>query len=191
MIEIILNHRKPRDEERQVAYVTMSGVDAQVYKFQVGNVPIELDTDAQVLAHLEARKNDLHVFCLRKTYPGADPWDFQDPEKSELENFQDWIAAGHKNKILVGEDEETDDLIYKYVVIENHVYAGTHPLRYPPSEEDLDIALGLINRFGSKDYDQIEEEIDNDVTSIPKTREYLKEISKAFLALIKYVDHKT
>ena len=76
-------------------------------------------------------------------------------------------------------------------MIENHVYEGTHPLRFPPSEEDLDIALGLINRFGSKDYDQIEEEIDNDVTSIPKAREYLKEISKAFLALIKYVDHKT
>lgn len=188
-ITIELNHRKPRDETRQIAYVTVSGVDAQIYRFQVADVPIEFETDAQVLTHLEARKDKLHIFCLRKTYPGADPWDFRDPEKSELQNFQDWIDAGHKNKILIR--YEDGEPIYDYIVIENHIYAGTHPLRYPPSEEDLDIALGLINEFGSKDYDQLEEEINNDITSVPKVREYLKEISKAFLALIKYVDFKT
>lgn len=190
MIEIELNHREPRDETRQIAYVTMSGVDTYAFKFQVGNVPISLETDQEVQDHLNSREDEFHLFCLRKTYPGADPWDFQDPEKSDLENFQDWIEAGHKNKILMGEDEETGDPIYDYVVIENHVYAGTHPLRYPPSDEEISDALTYLDVVDKMDYEELKDYIANEVTTLAKARGYMIKLSQAFLALVKLVDSK-
>ncbi len=194
MIEIILNARKPRDENRQTAYITVSGVDAQVYKFQVGNVPASLTTNQQVQDHLDAREDELHLFCLKKTWVGADPWDFKDPDKSELQNFLDWIDAGHQNKIIVGheeDDEETGEPIYDYVVIGNHSYAGTHPLRYPPSEDVLQEALALLAPFADTTFQELSDRIEDDLTSIPKVREFLVDLSKAFLALIFLVDHNS
>lgn len=184
MIEIILNNRRLRDENRQVAYVTVSGVDTQTYRFQVGNVPADLTTDQQVQNHLDARIDEFHLFCLKKTYPGADPWDFKDSEKSELQNFQDWIDAGHKNKIIIGyeEDDDGNEPIYDYIVIENHIYAGTHPLRYPPAEDVLQEAVAILAPFSDQTFEELEDRVEEDEA-------FLKEISLALLALIRLVDH--
>jgi hypothetical protein len=126
---------------------------------------------------------------LKETWVGADPWDFKDPEKSELESFLDWIDAGHKNKIIVGADPETDEPIYDYEVIENHSYAGTHPLRYPPAEDVLQEALDLLAPFSDTTFQELADRVEEDLTSLPKVREYLIELSKAVLALIRFVDH--
>ena len=190
MIEITLNHRKPRDETRQIAYVSVSGVNDYAFKFQVGDVPACLTTDQEVRDHLNAREDELHLFCLKKTYPGADPWDFRDPEKSELQNFLDWIEAGHRNKIVVGYDPETEEPIYNYEVIANHTYAGTHPLRYPPSDEAISEALDYLDVVDRMDYEQLENYIINQITTLAKARDYLIILSKAFLALVKLVDSK-
>ena len=190
MIEIILNHREPRDETRQIAYVSVSGVNDYAFRFQVGDVPIELTTDQEVQEHLEAREDELHLFCLKKTYPGADPWDFQDPEKSELQNFLDWIEAGHQNKILVGYDEN-EDPIYEYEIITNHIYAATHPLRYPPSDEEISEALGYLEVVDRMDYEQLEDYIETEITTLTKARDYMIKLSHAFLALVKIVDSKS
>jgi len=189
-ITIELNHREPRDETRQKAFITVSGVDSYAFKFQVGDVPIELTTDQEVQDHLDGREDEFHLFCLKKTWTEADPWDFKDPEKSELQNFLDWIDAGHKNKILVGTDPETDEPVYDYVVVENHIYEGTHPLRYPPAEDVLQEALDLLADFSDTTFQELADRIEDDLTSVPKVREYLVELSKAFLALIRYMDHK-
>lgn len=190
MIIIELNHREPRDETRQIAYIKVSEVNDYAFKFQIGDVPASLTTDQEVQDHLDSREDEFHLFCLKKTYPGADPWDFQDPQKSELENFLDWIAAGHKNKIKIGEDPETGDPIYDYVVITNHTYAGTHPLRYSPSDEQISEALGYLDIVDTMDYDQLETYIMNQITTLPKARDYMIILSKAFLALVKLVDSK-
>lgn len=183
MIEITLDHIKPRDEERQTAYITVSGVDSQVYRFQVGNVPATLTTNQQIQDHLDGRKDELHLFCLKKTWSDADPWDFKDPEKSELQNFLDWIDAGHKNKVIMGyEDEEKTEPIYDYVEITNHIYAGTHPLRYPPAEDVLQEALTILAPFSDQTFAELEARVNS---GIP----FIKEISAALLALIRFVDH--
>lgn len=194
MIEIILNAKKPRDENRQIAYISVSGVNDYSFRFQVGNVPASLNTDQEVQDYLDTRKEEFHLYCLKQTYPGADPWDFQDPEKSELQNFLDWVDAGHQNKILIGheeDDEETGEPIYNYVVIGNHSYAGTHPLRYPPAEDVLQEALALLAPFADTTFQELSDRIEDDLTSLPKVREYLAELSKAFLALIFFVDHNS
>lgn len=191
MIEITLNHRQPRDEMRQIAYITVSDVNDYAFKFQVGNVPIELTTDQEVLDHLNSREDELHLFCLMKTYPGADPWDFKDPEKSELQNFLDWIKAGHKNKIVIGQDPKTGDPIYDYKIITNHFYAGTHPLRYPPSDEQISEALDYLDVVDRMNYEELGNYIESEITTLAKARTYIIKLSKAFLALVKLVDSKT
>lgn len=187
MIEIELNARKPRDENRQIAYVSVSGVNDYSFRFQVGNVPASLNTDQEVQDYLDTRKEEFHLYCLKQTYPGADPWDFQDPEKSEVQNFLDWIDAGHQNKILIGHeenDEETGEPIYDYVVIENHSYAGTHPLRYPPAEDVLQEALALLTPFSDQTFEELEDRVEQDEA-------FLKEISLVLLALLRLVDHNS
>lgn len=174
---IELNHREKRDETRQIVYVTISEINDQVYRFQVGDVPIELDNNQAVLDHLNNRKKELHLFCLIKTYPGADISEFLIEEKTKLEAFLDWEEAGCKNP--------------DGIIIENHTYAGTHPLRYPPSEDLLQEALTLLGEFSGTTFQELSDRIEGDLTSVPKVREYLIELSKAFLALIFFVDHSS
>ena len=169
MIEITLDHRKPRDETRQIAYISVSGVNAETYKFQVGNVPASLTTDQEVQDHLDTRKDEFHLFCLKKTYEGFDISEFLIEGKAELEAFLDWIDADCENP-----DGEK---------ISNHVYAGTHPLRYPPSQEDLQEALDIINSFSDTTFQELEDRVQQD-------EEFLKEISLVILALVRYIDHK-
>lgn len=120
-IEVELRYRKPRDEKRQIAFVSVSGVNAQVYEFSVGNVPAELGTNEAVQAYLETRIDEWHLYCLRETYVGAEITRFQIEGKTELEAFQDWVDDGHKNIVSYDEDEPI------YEVITNHDYPGTHP----------------------------------------------------------------
>lgn len=169
MIEITLNHRKPRDETRQIAYISVSGVNDYAFRFQVGDVPIKLTTDQEVQDHLDTRKDEFHLFCLKKTYEGFDISEFLIGGKTELEAFLDWIEAGHTNP----DGEE----------ISNHTYAGTHPLRYPPSQEDLQEALNIINSFADTTFQELEDRVEQD-------EEFLKEISLVILALVRYIDHK-
>lgn len=170
MIEIELNHRKPRDEERQIVYISVSGVNAYPFKFQVGNVPIELTTDQEVQDHLDSRKDEFHLFCLKATYPGANHCEFKEEGKAELQCFLDWIDAGAENP-----DGE---------VITNHLYAGTHPLRYPPSEDVLQEALALLAPFAGQTFEELGDRAQAD-------DDFIKEISLALLALIRLVDHNS
>lgn len=167
-MEIQLNHREPRSETSQTVYVTISGVNAQVYRFQIGDVPIDLETDQAVLDHLNSREDELHLFCLKKTYPGADPSEFQTEENTELEAFLEWEAAGAENP--------------DGTVIANHMYAGTHPLRYPPSTEVLDEALEILRGFSNCTFQELSDRVEED-------EGFLREISLALLALIRVVDH--
>lgn len=168
MIEIILNHRKPRDENRQIAYISVSGINDYPYRFQVGDISVSLTTDQQVQDHLDSRKDELHLFCLKKTYEGFDISEFLIEGKTELEAFLDWIDAGCENP--------------DGTVIENHFYAGTHPLRYPPSADVLQEALALLAPFSNQTFEELEDRVEQDEA-------FLKEISLVLLALLRYVDH--
>lgn len=168
MIEITLDHRKPRDENRQIAYISVSGVNAETYKFQVGDVPASLTTDQEVQDHLDTRKDEFHLFCLKKTWIGADISEFRIEGKTELEAFLGWIDAGAENP-----DGE---------VISNHIYAGTHPLRYPPAADVLQEALDLLADFSDQTFAELETRVNSGVP-------FIKEISAALLALIRFVDH--
>lgn len=168
MIEITLNGTKPRDENRQIAYITVSGVNAETYKFQVGDVPASLTTGQGIQDHLNAREDEFHLFCLRKTWIGADISEFRIEGKTQLEAFLDWIDAGSENP--------------DGTVIENHPYAGTHPLRYPPAEDVLQEALDLLAPFSAQTFQELEDRANSGVP-------FITEISLALLALIRFVDH--
>ena len=168
MIEITLNSRKPRDEHRQIAYVAVSGVDAQTYRFQVGNVPVSLTTDQQVQDHLDGRIDEFELFCLKKTYPGYDISEFLIEGKTELEAFRDWVNAGCENP------DET--------VINNHPYAGTHPLRYPPAEDVLQEAMAILAPLSDQTFEELEQRAQAD-------DDFIAEMAVALLALLRYVDH--
>ncbi|MEE9612012.1 MAG: hypothetical protein V3W19_12205 [Desulfatiglandales bacterium] len=167
-MEIVLNHRRPRNEHLQIAYITVSGVDAQVYKFQVGDVPASLITDQEVQNHLEKREDELEFFCLFKTYPGADYSEFKTDENTKLEALRDWIDAGAENP--------------DGTVIANHTYAGTHPLRFPPAEDVLQEALDILAPFSDQTFEDLEDRAQAD-------DDFIKEISLALLALLRFVDH--
>lgn len=167
-MEIQLNAREKRNATRQIAYVTISGVNAQAYKFQVGDVPIELDTDEAVLEHLNSRQEELHMFCYKKTYPGADFSAFKAEENTDLEAFLEWESEGCENP--------------DGMVIANHSYAGTHPTRYPPDSDVLDEALEILRNFANTNFEDLEDRAQAD-------DDFIKELSKALLALIRLVDH--
>ena len=136
-IEIKIRHRKPRDETRQRVFISISGVNANAFEFEMANIPIELETDEAVLAHLEQKEDFLHLFCLRKTWIGAEISRFQVEGKTELEAFLDWIDDGHRN--ITGYDEEEEPI---YEEIANHPYPGTHPHALEWLEE-MEAAVGL------------------------------------------------
>lgn len=120
-ITITIQGRRPRDVERQVVFFTV-GKDGKGYEFSHGSVPVSLTTDNQIKAWLFARKEKLYVQVLRKMYPGVDCSDFKTGSNTSLEAMQDWIDAGHKNKI--GEDENEDPI---YEVIDKIPYVSNHP----------------------------------------------------------------
>lgn len=118
-ISITINAKRERDKKRQQVYftITKNGTD---YEFSWGSVPISLTTDAQIKMWLIQRKDKIQFLVLGKQYPRANPWDFKDPEKSQLENLQAWITARHKNKIKDGEG-------WRYEVIEKVPFVSNHP----------------------------------------------------------------
>ena len=121
MIEIILNARKPRDEERQIAFFTIDGQE-----FSCGNVPVELDTNTKVLKYLNERKDEFKLLILRKQYPESDITQFKKEDNTELEAMEEWIEKGHKNKVIVGLDEK-EKCIYEDQIIEKKELEYRHP----------------------------------------------------------------
>ena len=120
-ITITIQEKEPRDAERQIVFFTVTK-DGTDYEFSHGAVPVSLTTDAQIKTWLLARKEELYLLLLRKTYPGADYSEFKTEENINLEAMQAWIDAGHKNKI--GEDENEDPI---YEVIDKVPYISNHP----------------------------------------------------------------
>ena len=110
MIELVA--RKNRDEKRQIAFIKVDGQE-----FSVGNVPIELDTDQKVLDHLAARESEVRFVMLLKQYPEADWKRFRTQQNDDLAALQAWIAAGCKNAVLQGQDEE-GKAVFKEVAVE-------------------------------------------------------------------------
>lgn len=120
-----INAKEKRNDKFQVVFFTLSA-NGEDYEFSHGAVPINLDTDSKIKAWLIERKDRLYYMILRKQFPGADTKYMDDPDKSETENFQAWIQAGHRNKVKVGENEQ-GQLVYDYVVIEKVPFKSNHP----------------------------------------------------------------
>lgn len=121
MIEI--NAVEPRDEKRQIAYIT---VDNQ--EFSVGNVPANLTKMEDIQAHLDRRADEFKLLIFHKQYPESDYLRFHKENMTELEAMEKWIVAGHKNKILIGyKDKEEAKPIYKCQVIEKQKLEYEHP----------------------------------------------------------------
>lgn len=112
---------KKRDENRQVAYITVDGVE-----LSVGNVPIELTKTEDIQAHLDARFDKFKLLILRKLYRGSDHLRFQKEDMTELEAIEAWITKGHKNKIIVGYYKNGKPK-YGYQVIEKQELKYRHP----------------------------------------------------------------
>ena len=94
---IKLNGLKQRDEERQIAYFTIDG-----YEYADGSIPTELDTDKKVLIWLKNNENRYMFLILQEMYRDGETWAdwqrYQKEDMTELEAFQKWVKAGHKNE---------------------------------------------------------------------------------------------
>ncbi len=121
MIEIILTHRKPRDEERQIAFFTIDDIE-----FSCGNVPASLTTQASIKTYLESRADEFRLLLLRKQYPESDLTGFKTEENTELEAMEDWISKGHKNKIIIGLDDK-EKPVYEDQIIDKKELEYKHP----------------------------------------------------------------
>jgi len=109
MIDLIC--RRQRDKDRQIAFIKIDGID-----FSVGNVLSGLD-DAKCLAHLQSREQEIRFVMLLKQYPEADWKAFRTPQNDDLAALQAWVAAGCKNALLEGQDEEGKG-VFKEVAVE-------------------------------------------------------------------------
>lgn len=123
MIELI--SVEPRDETRQMAYFKVDE-----YEFSAGNVPIELDTTAKVLAWLKKNEDFYMFLILQKMYRKGEIWAdwgrFKTEKNTNLEAMNEWISKGHKNQIQVGTLKNGKPK-YEYVVIEKLPFRSTHP----------------------------------------------------------------
>lgn len=124
-ITITIQAKESRDDDKQVVFFTLSK-DGTDYEYSHGSVPTSLTTDGQIKVWLKKQEDKLYLFILRKQYPGADTAYMDDPDKSDLENFEAWIAAGHRNKVKVGEDEHGQP-IYDYKIIDHVPFKSNHP----------------------------------------------------------------
>lgn len=120
-ITITIQEKAPRDADRQMVFFTVTK-DGTDYEFSHGAVPVSLTTNSQIKTWLLKRKEELYLLVLRKMYPEADYSEFKTKENTNLEAMQDWIDAGHKNKI--GEDENEDPI---YEIIDKVPYVSNHP----------------------------------------------------------------
>jgi beta-galactosidase/beta-glucuronidase len=144
MIELIAVRQ--RDETRQVVYFTVDE-----YDFSAGNVPIELDTDAKVLAWLKKNEDSYMFLILQKMYRKGEMWAdwgrFKTEENTNLSAMEEWISKGHKNKIITGyKDEAQKKPIYEYVVIEKLPFRSAHPA-YLKKLKKIDSATNIDSKM--------------------------------------------
>jgi len=84
---ITINSTRENDTDQTVYF----SIDFDGTKTWHGDIP----KDADPQAYLDAKEDTLKVEILRKQYPGADVPQLED--KTPLESFEAWIAAGCKN----------------------------------------------------------------------------------------------
>lgn len=108
-------------DEMHVAFFTIDGQE-----YTCGNIPIELDTKANILAHLEKIEDKFILLILRQQYPESDHLRFQKDDMTELQSMQKWITAGHRNKIQIGLTT-TGKPKYGYKMIEKQELEYRHP----------------------------------------------------------------
>lgn len=118
MIKLIA--RKEHDRGRQIAFFTVDG-----YEFTDSNVPAELNTDKRALAWLKKNEDRYMFLILQRLYRDGKTWAdwqrFKTDKNTELEAFQKWVKAGHRN--LTG--EEGGKKIYQ--VISKQPWRSIHP----------------------------------------------------------------
>lgn len=96
------------------------------------NFEFHADTpkDKEQQKWLEDNQDFIRFLILQKMYCKDDIYpDWQRFKTEENDNYlalQDWIAAGHKNQIIVGYYKNGNP-IYKYIVIEKQPWISTHP----------------------------------------------------------------
>ena len=120
-MSIELVAKKSRDSERQIAFIKVDGIE-----FSVGNVPIELSTDANILTWLNKNENYYKFLILQKQYPNADWQRFKTEKNDNYSALKDWISAGHKNKIQTGLTAARNPK-YGYEVIPKQELQYKHP----------------------------------------------------------------
>lgn len=119
MIE--MQAKESRDSGRQIAFIKVDGIE-----FSVGNVPIELSTDINILNWLKKNEVFYKFLILQKQYPEADWQRYKTEENDNYSALNEWISKGHKNKIQIGLTL-TGKPKYGYKVIEKQELEYRHP----------------------------------------------------------------
>lgn len=118
MIKLIA--RKQHDRGRQIAFFTVDG-----YEFTDSSIPVELNTDRKVLAWLKKNEDRYMFLILQRMYRDGEIWAdwqrYQKKDMTDLEIFQKWVKAGHRN--LIGKEDGKS----VYRVIPKQPWQSPHP----------------------------------------------------------------
>lgn len=124
MIEII--HQRENEDDITVFFKIDIKEEAESIEWHADMRP----KDADPQAYLKNIEDKLHFLILQKMYRGGDTWAdwqrFKTDENTELEAMQEWIKAGHKNKIQTGLTKAGKPK-YGYRIIEKQPWKSTHP----------------------------------------------------------------
>ena len=138
MITLNINAIRENDTDQTVCFTAT--VDTKSYEWHC-DMPIM--PEVEVREYLIEHKDRFFRLLLGKIYPGADINPFKTEDNTELEAIQAWIAAGHKNIVKVGEDEEGNDITEERI-IEKREFKGTHP-KWVKAEKMIDNISSLAD----------------------------------------------
>jgi hypothetical protein len=127
--------------------------------------------DAQVQARINSFEDNYQLDCLKDLYRGYDLTGFEDGIKTDLEAFEEWIAAGHTNP--------------GNVLIDKQPWISHFP---PEAEPDYLESLGQLSQLSEladKEFSEVDAYIDTNITSLPEARTFLKKLTKINLAMLK------
>ena len=173
MAVTLIARRPMKDPETQWVFmiVTADGTACEYSNTAPGDL-----NDAQVQTHINSNEDLYKLDCLKDLYKGYDLTGFEDGIKTNLEVFEEWIAAGHTNPGNIRIDKQP--------------WKSHFPAEAKPDYLESLSQLSQLSELADKDFADVGAYIDTNVTSIATARTFLKKLTKINLAMLKILKRR-